>query len=451
MKSSSADYATDAKADGNGASASGIYVKNGPLALCSSTYFKSQFQVFYDSSKDFFLDRAEFGAQLAKMPYCCGSNCPHSTWCDGTLYPIFDFGSIETGASLNSRAEILSAATVFENVKQLGYAGMVPFCFREAQLMMPRNNTRTVEGWPDFVPKADDATAPVVVTFASCVRHTDCKTGYCDSTTSTCAPDPSETWHGFNTWVVVKVRVVFSIVTGSWGGCDKPCGGGQQIRDRDLRSNWIDITVTGTLPTNATAFEIRLGSSSGAMLDTYVVEVLQSECVDAGYCTIQASSQLPAYVDRLMLMGKNSDGLGPAVAEVFTDRVGETGSQQLFTVQSEAGMVHFHLAGASSTSGSWAPADRLPGIRMHLPDARRLMRTAGARFGDPQSSDHGVVVIDTVAVPGIPATRWIYATRPVFLSMDPALMTFLSAGLLKPEILGFGVPRCNPFFLKEPL
>ena len=26
---------------------------------------------------------------------------------------------------------------------------------------------------------------------------------------------------------------------------------------KDLRSNWIDITVTGTLPTNATAFEIR--------------------------------------------------------------------------------------------------------------------------------------------------------------------------------------------------
>ena len=31
-----------------------------------------------------------------------------------------------------------------------------------------------------------------------------------------------------------------------------------------------------------------------------------------------------------------------------------------------------------------------------------------------------MVVIDTVAVPGIPATRWVYATRPVFLSMDPS-------------------------------
>ena len=38
----------------------------------------------------------------------------------------------------------------------------------------------------------------------------------------------------------------------------------------------------------------------------------------------------------------------------------------------------------------------------------------------PQSVDHGVVVIDTVAVPGIPSTRWVYATRPVFLSMDPS-------------------------------
>ena len=32
--------------------------------------------------------------------------------------------------------------------------------------------------------------------------------------------------------------------------------------------------------------------------------------------------------------------------------------------------VHFSVNGYSSNSGTWAPADRLPGIRMHLPDAR---------------------------------------------------------------------------------
>ncbi|CAJ1347644.1 unnamed protein product, partial [Effrenium voratum] len=294
------------------------------------------------------------------------------------------------------------------------------------------------------------------------------RTGYCDGT-STCAPHPS---------------VTFSEVTGNWSSCDKVCGGGQQIRDRvclgsdglkyptylcpglssatdvqscntiacdlplvpdnytfgmdkDLRPEWLDITVLATLPTKATALQLRLGSSSGSMLDM-VAEVLSNECLN-NLCTLQGQVKAPAYADRLLLMGKNSDGLGPAVSEAFTDRVGETGSFQKFTVQSEAGMVHFSVAGASAASGTWAPADRLPGIRMHLPDARRLMRTVGPRFGNPESTEHGVVVIDTVAVPGIPATRWVYATRPVFLSMDPSILTFLSAGILKPEIQNFRV------------
>jgi len=454
--------------------------ENGPLALCDSLYFKSSFQAFYDTSKDFFLDRAEFGAQLAKMPYCCGGSCPHSSWCDGTLYSVFDFGSIESGASFSSRAEILSAATVFENVKAAGYAGMVPYCFREAKLLKPVDTVRAADDWPVFEPAEAHATATSSVTFAACVRHSDCRTGYCHPTTSTCAPDPS---------------VTFTVNNTAWSSCDKPCGGGQRVRDqlcvgsdglkypstycagisatseveacntnacnlpvapdnytfgldKDLRPDWIRITVTGTLPSGATAMQIRLGSYTGAVLDTVVEEVLESECMDTGFCTLEASAQLPAYVDRLLLMGKNSDGLGPAVEQVFTDRVGESGALQKFTVQSEAGMVHFHLAGASTSSGSWAPADRLPGIRMHLPDTRRLMRTVGPTMGDPQSSDHGVVVIDTVAVPGIPATRWVYATRPVFLSMDPALLTFLSAGLLKPKIMHFRVSfidlSCTP-------
>ena len=82
-------------------------------------------------------------------------------------------------------------------------------------------------------------------------------------------------------------------------------------------------------------------------------------------------------MDRLLLMGSNTDGLGAFVEQIFTDRVGQSGSFQKFTVQSEAGMVHFSLAGASASSGTWAPADRLPGIRMHLPDARQ--ETQGGR------------------------------------------------------------------------
>ncbi|CAK9003585.1 unnamed protein product [Durusdinium trenchii] len=443
--------------------------ENGEFNLCDSLYHKSNFQTFYDTSKDFFLDRAEFGAALVGMPYCCGGSCPHSSWCDGTLYKVFDFGS-STGASFANRAEVLSANTVFDKLKSLGWAGMIPYCFREAKLMQPTNRVRLVEGWPSFVPWAGDATAPSPSPFAACIRHAQCTTGYCDNETSQCAPHPD---------------VTFQVVSGNWTSCDKPCGGGQQTRemvclgsdglkypsylcpgwlssvevqscntmacnlpdavtnysfglDMDLRPDWIDITATGTLPSGATALQIRLGSSTGAMLESIIDDVLENECV-LTICTLRAQAQVPAYVDRLMLVAKNSDGLSQPVEKLFIDRVGQTGSFQKFTVQSEAGMVHFSVAGASSSSGTWAPADRLPGIRMHLPDARRMMRTVGPRFGDPESTDHGVVVIDTVAVPGIPATRWVYATRPVFLSMDPAILTFLSAGILKPEILTFRV------------
>eukprot|EP00434_Breviolum_minutum_P041039 symbB.v1.2.036499.t1/scaffold5170.1/size30164/1 len=447
--------------------------ENGPFSLCDSLYSKSNFQTFYDTSKDFFLDRAEFGAALVSMPYCCGGSCPHSSWCDGILYNVFDFGSSDsTGASFANRAEILSANTVFDKIKSLGWPGMVPFCFREAKLMQPMDRVREVEGWPALVPWSGDATAATSASFASCIRHAQCTTGYCDPSTSTCAPHPS---------------VTFSIVTGNWTSCDKPCGGGQQTRekvclgsdglkypssectgwtsnvdtqdcntmacnlppvptnvsfgaDMDLRPDWIDITVTASIPTTATALQLRLGSSSGAILETIIDEVLENECV-LTLCTLRAQSKLPTYVDRLLVLAKNADGLSNATGDegIFTDRIGQTGPFQKFTVQSEAGMVHFSVNGYSSSSGTWAPADRLPGIRMHLPDARFMMRTVGPRFGDPESTDHGVVVIDTVAVPGIPATRWVYATRPVFLSMDPAILTFLSASILKPEILNFRI------------
>ena len=48
-------------------------------------------------------------------------SCPHSSWCDGILYNVFDFGSSDsTGASFANRAEILSANTVFDKIKSLG-------------------------------------------------------------------------------------------------------------------------------------------------------------------------------------------------------------------------------------------------------------------------------------------------------------------------------------------
>ena len=60
-------------------------------------------------------------------------SCPHSSWCDGTLYKVFDFGSADsTGASFASRAEVLSANTVFDKLKELGHK-----CHKSIEFAMP--------------------------------------------------------------------------------------------------------------------------------------------------------------------------------------------------------------------------------------------------------------------------------------------------------------------------
>eukprot|EP00931_Biecheleriopsis_adriatica_P101000 TRINITY_DN7622_c0_g1_i1.p1 TRINITY_DN7622_c0_g1~~TRINITY_DN7622_c0_g1_i1.p1 ORF type:complete len:1578 (+),score=278.16 TRINITY_DN7622_c0_g1_i1:344-4735(+) len=444
----------------------------GAFGLCDSMYYQSGFQAYYDTSKDFFLDRAEFSSQLSKMPYCCGGSCPHASYCDSLLFKIFPFGSAEGGADFSGRGEILSAASVWKNLKAAGLSGMVPYCFREAKLLAPINGDRVPEGWPIMEPWAGAAPSPGPLVFASCTRNAECQTGYCDSTgTGTCRPHPS---------------VSFSEVHGNWSICDKPCGGGEQVRavvclgsdglaypmslcpllslsqevkscntqacdlplpvtnasfglDQDLRKSWIGISVSARLPDKATSMELRLGSPSGYMAATSVDDVEAADCTDR-ICHLKAEVELPAYVDRIMIIGVNSDGIGEAALEVFADRVGSAeGRSHTFKLQSEAGMVRFHLKGASPSSGTWAPADRLPGIRLHAPDAKFLMKTVGPNLGNPESVGHGLVVIDSVAVPGIPAARWIYTTRPVYLALDPAHLNFLSAGLLTPTMYNYRV------------
>ena len=60
-------------------------------------------------------------------------SCPHSSWCDGILYKVFDFGSADsTGASFANRAEVLSANTVFDKLKELGHK-----CHKSIEFAMP--------------------------------------------------------------------------------------------------------------------------------------------------------------------------------------------------------------------------------------------------------------------------------------------------------------------------
>jgi hypothetical protein len=67
-------------------------------------------------------------------------------------------------------------------------------------------------------------------------------------------------------------------------------------------------------------------------------------------------------------------------------------------------------------------------------DADRLSKAYGTLYGDRQSTGSGYLIFDVVGSVGVPHARFIYATSPFFLLLDPAVLKFLTAGVLMPKV-----------------
>ena len=70
-------------------------------------------------------------------------------------------------------------------------------------------------------------------------------------------------------------------------------------------------------------------------------------------------------------------------------------------------------------------------------------------YGHTDQTGDVFVIIDVAESAGVPAGRWIYTTRPIFLNLDPAILQFISFGLLTPPILQYRV-RCTPALAQTP-
>lgn len=74
------------------------------------------------------------------------------------------------------------------------------------------------------------------------------------------------------------------------------------------------------------------------------------------------------------------------------------------------------------------------GLRLLDEDARRLMNAYGASYGDRTATGQLFLSIDVEGSSGVPPSRWLFVTREAFLVLDPALLAFLTGGLLLPTI-----------------
>eukprot|EP00929_Paragymnodinium_shiwhaense_P053242 TRINITY_DN26654_c0_g2_i1.p1 TRINITY_DN26654_c0_g2~~TRINITY_DN26654_c0_g2_i1.p1 ORF type:complete len:1617 (+),score=442.53 TRINITY_DN26654_c0_g2_i1:183-5033(+) len=450
----------------------------GKLALCDSPWYFRRFTEAYDTGKDFFMDIDEVKTVFDKVGYCCGGFCPQWSSCHETtlqaVFPMVDSG--DSGPA--GRSGILTTGAAWGNVKDLGLAGIAPHCIRELQFTTPATSSREVMGWPLALPGVANATVEAPSIDKPCLRDSDCFTGYCgnDTGTPTCAANPAVTY----------TPQFF------WSTCDKACGGGQKVRssvcvgsdgrqypdelcsgasgvaplvascntqacvlptkkpnftitaDEDLLADRLGVIATLSIPGDADGVSVHLGSADYIEAGAVATIEPTEDCEPETSCTLEVAASLPRWADRLYARGYTKDGGGPAISASFVDRVG-TSYDSMFRLQSEAGAVQLKLRASTTTEdasqerSTWSPEDKLSGVRMFYFDAKTLQQDVARKYGDPQSSMHGMIIIDTVASTRTPATRWIYTTRPVYLAMDPAHLTFFTGGLLTPPLLNYRV------------
>ncbi len=89
------------------------------------------------------------------------------------------------------------------------------------------------------------------------------------------------------------------------------------------------------------------------------------------------------------------------------------------------------------------PADRVPGLKMSSPDADDILGEVRDVYGPRDATEDVFVTIDVHSTPGVRASRWVYTTRPIFLYLQPALIEFLSAGLLNPTLKHYVITMRN--------
>ena len=83
------------------------------------------------------------------------------------------------------------------------------------------------------------------------------------------------------------------------------------------------------------------------------------------------------------------------------------------------------------------------GLRLAKYDSDALISEIRDVYGAMDAEGDVLVVIDVVSSPGVPEQRWIYATRKIFLEIDPPTLHLLSLGLLVPDMKRYRVHFTN--------
>ena len=148
-----------------------------------------------------------------------------------------------------------------------------------------------------------------------------------------------------------------------------------------------------------------------------------------------------SFLDTLQRMKDTT--LIPGCHRVATVQDGTT--RRSVTLWSDTGEVRFTKGVDRTTSdhGVFRDTGQPDGLRLAKYDSDALISEIRDVYGSFDAEGDVLVVIDVVSSPGVPEQRWIYATRKIFLEIDPPTLHLLSLGLLVPDMKRYRVRFTN--------
>ena len=151
------------------------------------------------------------------------------------------------------------------------------------------------------------------------------------------------------------------------------------------------------------------------------------------------------FLDKLERMGDTT--LVPGCHRVATVSDGTT--RRSVTLWSDTGEVRFtrdiggNVDRMTDEHGVFRDTGQPEGLRLAKYDSDALISEVRDVYGSFDAEGDVLVVIDVVSSPGVPEQRWIYATRKIFLEIDPPTLHLLSLGLLVPDMKRYRVHFTN--------
>ena len=130
-------------------------------------------------------------------------------------------------------------------------------------------------------------------------------------------------------------------------------------------------------------------------------------------------------------------------------QVGDVASKFPGVESSGAGEVVLTLANYEPLKGARTAVDGIgdelpaPQPQIDASDAERIASSYGVLYGDRESEGAGYITFDVGGSAGVPRARFIYVTNPFFLLLDPAILKFLTAGVLMPDVYREEVSECS--------